>query len=151
MAEIRCPMCGKPNPDDLEVCQFCHARLKPMRPTSPQDERQSSDSSRAPAGQPHEPGGEQDWLRQMRLGAELEDTPDSDGEKPFEQDDEPGTGGDDWLQRIRSLHGGMQAPGRHLLHWDTRDQAGSPVPAGIYFARLKLGERTLKQKIVVQR
>src|SRR5512133_2666357 len=31
MADIRCPMCGKPNPDDLEICQFCQARLKPAR------------------------------------------------------------------------------------------------------------------------
>lgn len=30
MAEIRCPMCGKPNPDDRETCSFCQARLKPL-------------------------------------------------------------------------------------------------------------------------
>lgn len=30
MAEIKCPMCGKPNPDDLDACQFCEARLKPV-------------------------------------------------------------------------------------------------------------------------
>ena len=30
MAEIKCPMCSKPNPEDLEVCQFCEARLKPV-------------------------------------------------------------------------------------------------------------------------
>jgi len=30
MAEIKCPMCGKPNPSDLDVCQFCEARLKPL-------------------------------------------------------------------------------------------------------------------------
>ena len=30
MADIRCQMCGKPNPADAEVCQFCQARLKPV-------------------------------------------------------------------------------------------------------------------------
>jgi hypothetical protein len=34
MAEIRCPMCSKPNPADLEVCQYCGARLKPLMPGS---------------------------------------------------------------------------------------------------------------------
>ena len=29
MAEIRCPNCGKSNPDILDVCQFCQTRLKP--------------------------------------------------------------------------------------------------------------------------
>src|SRR5687768_10594373 len=29
MAEIRCPNCGKNNPDLLDVCQFCLAPLKP--------------------------------------------------------------------------------------------------------------------------
>ena len=30
MADVRCPMCGKPNPGELEECQFCGARLKPV-------------------------------------------------------------------------------------------------------------------------
>ncbi len=30
MAEIRCPMCGRPNPDTLDECQFCGARLTPL-------------------------------------------------------------------------------------------------------------------------
>ena len=29
MAEIRCPNCGRNNPDVLDVCQFCQAPLKP--------------------------------------------------------------------------------------------------------------------------
>ena len=29
MAEIRCPNCGKNNPDVLDVCQFCQTPLKP--------------------------------------------------------------------------------------------------------------------------
>lgn len=30
MADQRCPMCGKPNPPQNEVCQYCQARLKPL-------------------------------------------------------------------------------------------------------------------------
>ena len=30
MAETRCPMCSKLNPDNLESCQHCQARLKPL-------------------------------------------------------------------------------------------------------------------------
>ncbi len=29
MADIRCPNCGKNNPDILDVCQFCQTPLKP--------------------------------------------------------------------------------------------------------------------------
>ena len=29
MADIRCPNCGKNNPDWLDVCQFCQTPLKP--------------------------------------------------------------------------------------------------------------------------
>jgi hypothetical protein len=29
MAELRCPNCGKVNPADQELCQFCYTRLKP--------------------------------------------------------------------------------------------------------------------------
>jgi hypothetical protein len=104
MADIRCPMCGKPNPEDLEICQFCQARLKPLRLTSQQDEGQPNDSTLSEAVQPQEPKGDQDWLGQMRLGADLDDTPDPEPEAPFHQDDEPEDGKDDWLQRIRSLH-----------------------------------------------
>ena len=30
MSDVRCPMCGKPNPEELEECRFCGARLKPV-------------------------------------------------------------------------------------------------------------------------
>ena len=37
MADVRCPMCGKPNPEQLEECQFCGARLKPVIAPPPAD------------------------------------------------------------------------------------------------------------------
>ena len=29
MAELRCPNCGRNNPDLLDICQFCQTPLKP--------------------------------------------------------------------------------------------------------------------------
>ena len=38
MAVIRCQACGKPNPDFLDTCQYCDARLKPLTaPLSPSE------------------------------------------------------------------------------------------------------------------
>jgi hypothetical protein len=37
MADVRCPMCGKPNPKELEECQFCGARIKPILASIPVD------------------------------------------------------------------------------------------------------------------
>jgi hypothetical protein len=37
MADTRCPMCGKLNREELETCQFCGARLKPLVVPSPED------------------------------------------------------------------------------------------------------------------
>ncbi|MFN2216879.1 MAG: hypothetical protein ACK2TS_08050 [Anaerolineales bacterium] len=40
MADIRCQMCGKLSSDELEVCPFCQARLKPLHINQPMDESQ---------------------------------------------------------------------------------------------------------------
>lgn len=37
MADVHCPMCGKPNPEELDSCQFCGARLKPLTGATPVD------------------------------------------------------------------------------------------------------------------
>lgn len=105
MADVRCPMCGKSNPAERETCQFCQARLKPLR---------VSPSGSTPA-QPTPMGGQSnrdddlpDWLRDMRpVGDELppeqeEDLPNwlkgSDATDPgVEQSDLP-----DWLKSFRS-------------------------------------------------
>lgn len=120
MAEIRCPMCGKPNPDHLEVCQHCQARLKPLV---------SPPGSASDSGLP-------DWLRDM--GAEEEISPSEDeasewlarlqdeedqGESepampaaPADQTDSaPEAEEDDWLGQIRSL--------------DEEDEETEPPPA----------------------
>ena len=53
-------------------------------------------------------------------------------------------------RRVRRLHDGPLAAGRHALRWDGRDDAGAPVAGGIYLARVRAGEtvRTLKLSLV---
>jgi hypothetical protein len=96
MAELRCPMCGRPNPDDLEACQFCDARLKPLTGTPPVDpphiragekpiKRQTSEFEKvkfgnSPAIHPGEQPTRKDtgelerslptWLKSLREGGE---------------------------------------------------------------------------------
>jgi len=70
MAEIRCPMCGKPNPAELDVCQFCEARLKPLT-----DELSRSQPPIHPGEEPTEQDTGQlepvlpQWLRDIRQQA----------------------------------------------------------------------------------
>ena len=39
MADVRCQMCGKLNPPELEECKFCGARIKPIIASTPIDSR----------------------------------------------------------------------------------------------------------------
>ena len=39
-------------------------------------------------------------------------------------------------RRVRTLSGGVQGAGRHVLHWDGRDDAGQMVAPGVYLARI---------------
>ena len=87
MEEIRCPMCGKPNPNHLEICEHCQARLKPLIISS--DEDLPGESIDSDAGLP-------DWLR-----SDQQDAPISDSE--FEAQDSPEDDSDDdaWLNKLR--------------------------------------------------
>ncbi|MEJ5202703.1 MAG: hypothetical protein WHV66_10775, partial [Anaerolineales bacterium] len=80
MAENRCPMCGKSNPEEAQRCVFCQAQLKPL--TGGEELPQPSFSS----------SDETEWLKSLRhtMGEE----PSSSGETG--QEEEP-----DWLARIR--------------------------------------------------
>jgi len=99
MAELRCPMCGKANPEELDVCQFCQARLKPVLPSAPipEDEQAAVEgSSRLP-----EPAAQDDslsdWLNFLRdSGAESEGPPAESG-----GEDQPPPAGElpQWLER----------------------------------------------------
>ncbi|MGQ0601407.1 MAG: hypothetical protein ACT4QE_06885 [Anaerolineales bacterium] len=57
MAVIRCPNCGKPNPDFLPACQYCDKPLAGATPVAPE--------TPAPDSAPREPASDlPDWLRQ---------------------------------------------------------------------------------------
>jgi hypothetical protein len=98
MAEIRCQMCGKENPADAEVCQFCQARLKPVW---------SSKSSQSFFEAESESGPEEEvpeWLRGLRSpdesapGQSSEETPDAGSFGGLESRET--AGGDDWLSGL---------------------------------------------------
>ncbi|MDD5468523.1 MAG: hypothetical protein PHS96_12035 [Anaerolineales bacterium] len=61
MAEMRCPMCGKENPAELERCQYCQARLRPLETPAPHEPDQEA------TGPATSPGSEvPDWLGSFR-------------------------------------------------------------------------------------
>lgn len=103
MEEVRCPMCGKPNPADLDVCRFCEARLRPVwDPESPASSEPSTGDEDLP-----------DWLRSLGTpdpkGSEAEPAAeelweDQSGESDAESADFTLDAGD-WLSRI-----GVDAP-----------------------------------------
>jgi len=78
MEDVRCPMCGKPNPPDEEVCQFCQARLRPIEGFAFSDGDLYFDSSK-------EPGKELGRDVNTSIGPEL-----PDWLKSFRQEDDVG-------------------------------------------------------------
>src|SRR4030042_5516562 len=78
MEDVRCPMCGKPNPPDEEVCQFCQARLRPIEGFAFSDGDLYFDSSK-------EPGKELGRDVNTSTGPEL-----PDWLKSFRQEDDAG-------------------------------------------------------------
>lgn len=94
MADVRCPMCGKPNPPELEVCQYCQARLRPLIVTPPQDQVGPEKKAEAAGEDLAFP----DWLSDLRQQDEAEEPEvDYDGEHltPTPPEDLP-----DWLARM---------------------------------------------------
>ena len=81
MADLRCPMCSKPNPEGAEECAFCGARLKPVLAGSPPPP--------ADQGLPPMP----DWLSRLRA---------PEDEPPAPEQPSAAEGEGDWLARLRS-------------------------------------------------
>ena len=53
---------------------------------------------------------------------------------------------------VKSLFSETSAvPGTHLLRWDTTDDGGRPVPAGMYFVRLRAGNWSGASRVMVIR
>jgi hypothetical protein len=115
MADIRCPMCGKPNSDHLEICQHCQARLKPLVISSTPDDQSSSPPEGADKGLPdwlqsdeqddavfEEQAEGEDWLKQLRVEDETDhqEKTSLEGSSPDQGEPE----GELWLDRIRQLN-----------------------------------------------
>ncbi len=52
---------------------------------------------------------------------------------------------------VRTVASGERAAGRGDLSWDLRDDRGSPVGAGLYFARARIGSKAWTSRLVVVR
>jgi hypothetical protein len=50
-------------------------------------------------------------------------------------------------RRVRTLARGVREPGEYSLVWDGRDDGGSAMPAGVYFARLATTEASFNRTI----
>jgi hypothetical protein len=96
MAEIRCPMCSQPNPEDAEVCSSCQARLKPLvageGPVQPSSDISETPEPQADRGAPQE----SDWLSRMRSGAAEPAAAEEEQAAGITPDATP-----DWLGRLR--------------------------------------------------
>ena len=51
-------------------------------------------------------------------------------------------------RRVREIHGGTLAAGRHTFRWDGRDAAGRPTDAGVYFVRAQAPGGSQHKRIV---
>jgi len=54
-------------------------------------------------------------------------------------------------RKVRTLKSGAFARGAQTAHWDGRDDAGRALPAGVYFARLRLGQGVETRRIALLR
>jgi len=96
MPDIRCPMCGKENPADLDSCQFCQARLKPVIGQPPPEESKDIPSEEIPLEKnDRQPDSDlPDWLKEIRSGEdEIRDFPEKSDEST------------EWLSSLRDENG----------------------------------------------
>ena len=54
-------------------------------------------------------------------------------------------------QLVRRLASEPFDRGRHVVEWDSRDERGRAVSAGVYFVRLEVGDEVRTRKIAVVR
>jgi hypothetical protein len=52
---------------------------------------------------------------------------------------------------VRDLYDGILEPGPHDFVWDRTDARGRPVPAGIYWLRVRAGETIGRERLVILR
>ncbi|MCH7588443.1 MAG: hypothetical protein IIC78_10520 [Chloroflexi bacterium] len=99
MADIRCPMCSKPNAEEAQVCEFCGARITPLIIGQDAEEPRgdSSDASRPIEPISPSPTGS-DWLSRMR-----NETPADEEVGAEELPADPARGSTDLLGRLEGL------------------------------------------------
>jgi hypothetical protein len=98
MADVRCPMCSTPNPEDAEVCVSCGARLKPLTVDQPSIESPPERVEKTGPVGGEEPEENEDWLRRVRAEAESELPEEEIVEEVPEEAESP-----DWLGRLREV------------------------------------------------
>ena len=54
-------------------------------------------------------------------------------------------------RRVRQVWRGVEPAGYHKAVWNGRSDTGDIVASGIYFIRLKVGERTMNRRIAILR
>src|SRR5579859_2183898 len=96
MAVIRCPNCGKPNPDFLEVCQYCDAQLHP--------------AGAAPAAPPAAPAGASGPADETLIRKPPAVPAASAPPTPPAEDTTPASEPQDWMSRLRGLRSAEAAP-----------------------------------------
>lgn len=52
---------------------------------------------------------------------------------------------------VRRVVSGQAEAGTYTRRWDGRNEGGTPVSAGIYFARLRIGAEVISQRIIVMK
>jgi flagellar hook assembly protein FlgD len=52
---------------------------------------------------------------------------------------------------VRTLHSGALPAGRHEVSWDGTDDLGRGAASGVYFARLRHGDRELTHKMLLNK
>lgn len=142
MAEVRCPMCGKTNPEELDVCQFCGARLKPLLPSTPDDSQPNKASEETVENKPLD----------FEKETSVNESPDASSNLPdwlpgldkAASDDKEGI--PDWLESLRGEKSGKSteeptqmvtgslSAGSNDIDWEAR-LGGEPQPTNKSDAR----------------
>jgi hypothetical protein len=145
MAEVSCPMCGKLNPADRQVCQFCDARLVPLiaetppegeKPFRPDETFPADGESGAQDERSEQEERSPDWLTDLRevdsSSSEVFDELESPDAASSYQDEEA----EDWFSRL-----GKQEQEDESLETEDRDDEHEVEDASDWLSRLKQGSQ----------
>jgi len=121
MADIRCPHCGKQNPDFLDVCQFCQSPLKSESMMHPGDKPTKKNTGELEGVLP-------DWLKDARQQARdlAEENAAEEAARPKPQKEEPL----DLLAGLafQSGKGDEEEVPDWLASLSSKDKPGKPIP-----------------------